>query len=105
MPKAGTVFRQGYGILPPHYGFMPKLCRPDRAKTKGKVERFNHSLRHSFYNPLASRLKQAGLVLDKATAKLEVRRWLGEVANRRIHATTGRRPAEVLLEERAHLQP
>jgi transposase len=23
------------------YGFTPKVCRPYRARTKGKVERFN----------------------------------------------------------------
>lgn len=98
-------FQSGLWDFAHHYGFVPKLCRPYRAKTKGKVERFNHYLRHSFYHPLASRLKQAGLGVDPATANLEVRRWLGEVANRRVHATTGRLPAEVLLEERAHLQP
>ncbi|QBQ54426.1 IS21 family transposase [Nitrosococcus wardiae] len=98
-------FQAGLWDFAHHYGFVPKLCRPYRAKTKGKVERFNHYLRHSFYNPLASRLKQARLVLDKATANLEVHRWLGEVANRRVHATTGRRPVEVLIEEREHLQP
>jgi transposase len=98
-------FQAGLWDFAHHYGFVPKLCRPYRAKTKGKVERFNHYLRHSFYNPLVSRLKQAGLVLDKTTANLEVRRWLGEVANRRVHATTGWRPAEVLIEEREHLQP
>lgn len=43
-----------------HDGFVPKLCRPYRAKTKGKVERFNGYLRRSF--PLASKLAQAGLL-------------------------------------------
>lgn len=71
---------------------------------KGKVERFNHYLRYSFYHPLVSRLKQAGLVLDTATANVEVRHWLGTVANRRVHGTTGRVPAEALLEERPALQ-
>jgi transposase len=98
-------FQAGLWDFAHHYGFIPKLCRPYRAKTKGKVERFNHYLRHSFYNPLASRLKQGGLVLDAATANVEVRRWLGEVANRRVHATTGRIPAEVLVQEREQLQP
>jgi transposase len=32
-----------------HHGFLPRLCRPYRAKTKGKVERFNGYLRRSFY--------------------------------------------------------
>lgn len=98
-------FQAGLWDFAHPYGFVPRLCRPYRAKTKGKVERFNHYRRHSFYTPRVSRLKQAGLVLDKATANLEVGGWLGEVANRRVHATTGRRPSEVLLEEPEHLQP
>jgi transposase len=35
------------------------LCRPYRAKTKGKVERFNGYLKGSFLVPLAATLKQA----------------------------------------------
>jgi transposase len=35
-----------------HHGFVPRLCRPCRAKTKGKVERFIGYLRVSFYIPL-----------------------------------------------------
>lgn len=41
-----------------HYGFVARLCKPYRAKTKDKVERFNGYLRRSFYNPLTSRLAQ-----------------------------------------------
>ena len=40
-----------------HYGFEPRLCRPYRARTKGKVERMNGYLRRSFYVPLAAKLK------------------------------------------------
>ena len=75
-----------------HCGFVIKLCRPYRAKTKGKVERFNGYLRRSFYVPLVSRLKQAGLQLDVVTANIEVARWLAEVANERVHGTTGAQP-------------
>ena len=85
-------------------GFVIQLCRPYRARTKGKVERFNGYLRRSFYVPLASRLKQAGLPLDAVTANAEVRRWLREVANVRIHASTQAQPAQRLQEEQAHLQ-
>ena len=53
---------------------MIKLCRPYRAKTKGKVERFNGYLRRSFYVPLVAQLKQAGLTLDAVTANAQVRR-------------------------------
>lgn len=95
-------FHSGFLDYARHCGFIIKLCRPYRAKTKGKVERFNGYLRRSFYVPLVAALKQAGLVLDEATANTEVRRWLKEVANERMHGTTQARPAERLKEE--HLQ-
>lgn len=38
------------------------------------------------------------------TANSEVRYWLREVANERIHGTTDIKPRERLEEERAHLQ-
>ena len=93
-------FHRGLWDLARHFGFTPRLCRPYRARTKGKVERFNRYLRHSFYVPLASRLKQAGLRLDVATANAEVRRWLDEVANVRTHRETGERPVDRLVTER-----
>ncbi len=72
---------------------------------KGKVERFIRYLRQSFYVPLASRLAQEGLIVDRETANLTVKRWLREVANARMHGTTGEVPAERLAIERTQLQP
>ena len=69
------------------------------------MERFIRYLRHDFWVPLDSRLRPLGLRLDAATANLEVRAWLRDVANRRVHATTGRVPAEALAEERGALLP
>lgn len=88
-----------------HCGFRLKLCQPYRAQTKGKVERFIRYVRGSFWVPLASRYAQDGLVVDRDTANLAVGRWLREVANARVHATTGAVPAERLEAERAALQP
>ncbi|AIL13851.1 transposase (plasmid) [Candidatus Paracaedimonas acanthamoebae] len=88
-----------------HYGFQLKVCRPYRAKTKGKVERFNRYVRYSFYNPLVSHLKMANLRLDRETANVEVLKWLRDVANVRIHGTTGEIPAQRLQEEQKYLQP
>lgn len=88
-----------------HAGFVIKLCRPYRARTKGKVERFNGYLRRSFYVPLAAQFKQAGLVLDAATATQQVGRWLDEVAHVRVHGTTGERPVDRRAAEQAALQP
>lgn len=62
-----------------HYGFVPRLCKPYRAKTKGKVERFNGYLRRSFYNPLASRLSQeTAALLDRLLHHSHVLQIKGE---------------------------
>ena len=114
--KTVVIERDAYGAglhryhgalwdLAKHYGFRPRLCRPYRARTKGKVERFNRYLRHSFHVPLVTRLRAAGLRLDAHSANVEVLRWLAQVANRREHAGTGRVPAQALEEERPALQP
>lgn len=98
-------FQPGFLDFARHYGFVPELCRPYRAKTKGKVERMNGYLRRSFYVPLVARLRQVGLTLDVTTANVEVQRWLREVADTRIHGTTGLQPGQQLRQERASLQP
>ncbi len=101
-------FQAAFVDFATHHGFVPKLCRPYRAKTKGKVERFNGYLRRSFYNPLVAKLAQIGgaqLQLDVDMANTEVLRWLREVANARTHGTTARVPREALIEEQAALQP
>ncbi|MBO3704472.1 MAG: IS21 family transposase [Candidatus Accumulibacter sp.] len=97
-------YHAGFLDYAKHCGFAIRLCRPYRARTKGKVERFNGYLRRSFYIPLVARLKQAGLQLDAVTANAEVRRWLKEVANERLHGTTQAKPAQRLQEEQGHLQ-
>jgi transposase len=80
-----------------HYGFLPRACRPYRAKTKGKVERPFRYVREDFF--LAGRFRD----LDDLNAQL--RRWLDEVANVRTHATTGRVVAGHFAEERPSLKP
>jgi len=86
-------------------GFSIRLCRPYRAKTKGKVERFNRYLRYSFWIPLKARFNAAGLLVDHETANLEVSRWLREIANRRVHGELNERPCDRLQIEQAFLQP
>jgi transposase len=98
-------FHPGFLDFAHHCDFRPRLCAPYRAQTKGKVERFIRYLRHSFYVPLASRLAQEGLIVDRETGNLAVGRWLRQVANMRVHGTTGEIPAERLAMERVQLQP
>ena len=88
-----------------HHGFVPRLCQPYRPRTKGKVERFIRYLRASFYVPLASQLSPEGLTVDRDTANARVGTWLREIANARVHATTGEIPAVRLEQERERLQP
>lgn len=114
--KAVVIERDAYGegkhrwngellALSDSCGFAPRLCRPYRAKTKGKVERFNAYLKGSFVVPLAATVEASGLKLDVDIANRHVRRWLDEVANARVHATTKAVPARRLAEERALMLP
>ncbi|WP_336717763.1 IS21 family transposase [Pantoea ananatis] len=80
-------------------GFSPRLCRPFRAQTKGKVERMVGYTRQSFYIPLMTRLRPAGVTLDVETANREGWRWLSEVANQRMHQTILCRPCDRWVEE------
>jgi transposase len=101
-PKTIVLERNAYGDgnhrynrylldLAKHYGLTIKPCAPYRAQTKGKVERFHRYLRESFFAPLQT--AQPDLV-DVATANREVRIWLAQTANCRIHATLKERPAD-----------
>jgi transposase len=96
-------FHPGFLDFAGHCGFRPRLCQPYRAQSKGKVERFIRYLRGSFWVPLASRMAAEGVVVDGAAANLAAGRWLREVANARVHATTGEVPAARLEEERSAL--
>jgi len=87
------------------YGFIARACRPYRACTKGKVERFNGYLKGSFITPLAATLHQAGLRLDVATANAHIGPWLELIAHQRIHGTTGVKPQIRLDQERFELTP
>ena len=87
------------------YGFIARACRPYRARTKGKVERFNGYLKNSFITPLAATLNQAGLRLDVPTANAHIGPWLERVAHQRIHGTTGIKPQVLLDQERFQLNP
>jgi len=97
-------FHAGFLDYARHAGFLPRLCHPYRAQTKGKVERFIGYLKRSFWVPFVASMRQAGLKPDKYAANAAVARWLREVANARVHATTNEVPAERLVFEQAALQ-
>lgn len=87
------------------YGFKCRACKPYRAKTKGKVERFNGYLKGSFITPLAASLEQVGLHLDVAAANGKIGPWLADIAHQRIHGTAGEKPQVLLEAERLSLKP
>ena len=97
-------FHAGFLDYAKHAGFLPRLCQPYRAQTKGKVERFIGYLKGSFWVPFVASMRQLGLAPDKHAANAAVSRWLREVANARVHATTREIPAVRLVTERAKLQ-
>lgn len=97
--------QSGFWDFSKHHCFIPRVCRPYRAQTKGKVERFIHYLRYSFYNPLVGELKPHHIKPDSGIANQRVLKWLNTVANCRIHATTREVPFTRLQEEKKCLQP
>ncbi len=114
--KAIILERDAYGVgehrwhsqlllLAKEYGFRPRVCRPYRAKTKGKVERFNRYLKGSFIVPLQASLRAEGLKLDVPTANGRIGHWLTSVANARVHGTTQETPNHRLIKEKVALLP
>ena len=112
--KTVIIKRNGYGRgkhqfnalfedFAKHCGFTIKVCKPYRAKTKGKVERFNHYLRYNFHNGLKVKLSMKNYRLNIENANAEVLKWLDDTANRRVHQTTLQIPFDLLAQEQPHL--
>ncbi len=83
-----------------YWGFTPRLCRPYRAQTKGKVESGVKYVRRNFLCGLQGR--EPGSL---AELNAELRRWVAEVANQRIHGTTREQVLLRWKEDRLHMQP
>jgi transposase len=66
-----------------YWGFQPRLCRPYRAQTKGKIESGVKYVRRNFVCGLLGR--EPGCLMDFNS---ELREWVETVANRRVHGTT-----------------
>jgi hypothetical protein len=66
-----------------YWGFTPRLCRPYRAQTKGKVESGVKYLRRNFLCGLQGREPHS-----LADMNAQLREWIAAVANQRVHGTT-----------------
>ncbi len=81
-----------------YWGFRPRACAPYRARTKGKDERGVGYVKH---NAIAGRRFDSWAALE---AHLDW--WMREVADPRVHGTTGEAPmARFVREEAAALRP
>jgi len=90
------VFNERWLAFLSHYGTRGKACRPARPETKGKVERMVGYIKDNFFalHPEADSLSHYNQLAED---------WLSEVADRRVHGTTGRVVSEMFAEEAPHL--
>lgn len=80
-PYGNVLWNERYLDFAAASGFVPHACAPYRAQTKGKVERSISYVRANFWN---------GLQFSELTdLNQQVLDWLNQVANPRLHGTTG----------------
>lgn len=79
-------------------GFTVRLCRPYRARTKGRVESGVKYVRRNFW-------VRGPRFTDLADLNRQARLWRERTAEQRIHGTTHARPADLLARELGYLQP
>jgi hypothetical protein len=77
-----------------YYGFLPRVCRPYRPQTKGKIEATVRYVKQNFWPGIA--------FTDLQDLNRQARQWCEEV-NGRVHGTTGQTPRSRL--EREGLTP
>lgn len=83
--EGNVVWQEAYLDFARHFGFIPRACRPYRARTKGKIERPIRYIRQSFWPVEFS---------DIADLNRQARAWQDGVANARVHGTTHEVPLE-----------
>lgn len=93
----GVIWNPTFQSFARYWGFEARLCRPYRARTKGKVESGVKYLKRNF---LAGRS-----FIDLADAREQWVQWNTTWADVRLHGTTHQPPLARFAEERAHLVP
>ena len=78
-----------------HWSFQPRVCRPYRAQTKGKVESGVKYVKRNFLPGRSFR--------DLDDFNEQLRTWLIEIADLRLHGTTHERPIDRFAREAEHL--
>lgn len=90
------VFNVKYLEFANHYRFRPLTIRPGCPSENLKVERPFYYLERSFLNGREFR--------DTDDLKEQLRQWLTDVNDVRVHATTRKRPIDMYIEEHPFLQ-
>jgi len=91
------VFNKQYLAFASHYRFRPRTITPYKAQENLKIERPFYYLERSFLKGRQFK--------DLEDLKEQLRQWLIEVNDVRIHGTTKRRPIDMYIEEHPYLQP
>jgi transposase len=93
--ETGEVqFSSRFADFARYWGFRPKACAPYRPRTKGKDER---GVQYVKRNAIAGREFASWEALDGWLAE-----WSRDVADARVHGTTGEKPAERFERDEAH---
>jgi Transposase and inactivated derivatives len=96
--NGNVVFNAGFLLLADHYGFLPRACRPRRARTKGKVEWMVKYLKENFF----VRYRR----FDSFTHVNQLlEQWMADVADMRDLRQFRETPAQRFVVEQTHLQP
>src|SRR5512147_2193958 len=88
-----VVFNERLHAFARYWGFRPRACAPYRARTKGKDE---NGVGYVKKNAIAGHRFASWAALEAHLV-----RWMREVADQRIHGTTGEPPIERFRREEA----
>ena len=91
------VWNPTFKAFADYWGFEPRVCRPYRAQTKGKVESGVKYLKRNF---LPGRI-----FVDLVDFQTQLDEWTATIADRRIHGTTHEEPLTRFGREHNHLVP
>lgn len=91
-------FNERFLDMAGHYGFIPRACRPHRARTKGKDERMVGYIKGNFFQRYRSfeSLEHLNQLAEK---------WLLDEADRRVHGTVKEVVAARFQREAPYLAP
>lgn len=92
-----TLWNPTFKAFADYWGFEPRLCRPYRARTKGKVESGVKYLKRNFL--------RGRIFTDIVDLQRQLDQWNAEIADTRIHGTTREAPIARFAAEQAALIP